>query len=50
MTLAAEDCTTGIALAADEFTDNIYITDLTQATFTAGIAWDSGLHLDNSSN
>jgi hypothetical protein len=33
---AAEDCTTGIAMAADEFTDDIYITDLTQATFTAG--------------
>jgi hypothetical protein len=33
---AAEDCTTGIALASDEFTDFIYITDLTQATFTAG--------------
>jgi hypothetical protein len=33
---AAEDCTTGIALASDEFTDLIYITDLTQATFTAG--------------
>jgi hypothetical protein len=31
---AAEDCTTGIALSADEFTDNIYITDLTQAAFT----------------
>jgi hypothetical protein len=30
---AAEDCTTGIALAADEFSDDIYITDLTQATF-----------------
>jgi hypothetical protein len=33
---AASDCTTGIALAADEFTNNLYITDLTQATFTAG--------------
>lgn len=33
---AAEDCTTGIALASYEFTDDIYITDLTQATFTAG--------------
>lgn len=33
---AAEDCTTGIALASDEFSDDIYITDLTQATFTAG--------------
>jgi hypothetical protein len=33
---AAEDCTTGIALASDEFANDIYITDLTQATFTAG--------------
>jgi hypothetical protein len=33
---AAEDCTTGIALSAVEFTDSIYITDLTQATFTSG--------------
>jgi hypothetical protein len=33
---AAEDCTTGIALASLEFTDSIYITDLTQAVFTPG--------------
>jgi hypothetical protein len=35
---AAEDCTTGIALATEEFNyqDGLYITDLTQATFTAG--------------
>jgi hypothetical protein len=33
---AAEDCTTGIALSAYEFSDDIYITDLTQAKFTAG--------------
>ncbi len=33
---AAEDCTTGIALSAIEFTDTIYIGDLTQATFTPG--------------
>jgi len=33
---AAEDCKTGIALATDEFTGNLFITDLTQATFTAG--------------
>jgi hypothetical protein len=33
---AAEDCTTGIALASIEFTDNLYITDLTQAIFTPG--------------
>jgi len=33
---AAEDCTTGIALAAIEFTSNVYLADLTRATFTAG--------------
>jgi hypothetical protein len=33
---AAEDCKTGIALATDEFTTELYITDLTQATFTPG--------------
>lgn len=33
---AAEDCTTGIALSTDEFTGNLFIADLTQATFTAG--------------
>ena len=33
---AAEDCTTGIALASIEFSDLIYITDLTQAVFTPG--------------
>jgi hypothetical protein len=33
---AAEDCTTGIALSASEFTDYVYITDLTQATYTSG--------------
>ena len=33
---AAEDCSTGIALASDEFTDKLYITDLTQAVFTPG--------------
>ena len=32
----AEDCTTGIALSTIEFTQNLYIGDLTQATFTAG--------------
>lgn len=36
MDSAAEDCTTGIALASDEDSDGVYITDLTQATFTAG--------------
>jgi len=33
---SAEDCTTGIALSAIEFTGNLFITDLTQATFTPG--------------
>jgi len=33
---AAEDCTTGIAMSSLEYTDRIYITDLTQATYTAG--------------
>jgi hypothetical protein len=33
---AAEDCTTGIALGSIEFTDDIFITDLSQATFTPG--------------
>jgi len=30
---AAEDCTTGIALATQEFTNNLYLVDLTQAEF-----------------
>jgi hypothetical protein len=33
---AAEDCTTGIALAANEFTSDIFLEDLTQASFTPG--------------
>lgn len=33
---AAEDCSTGIALASVEFTQNVFITDLTQAKFTSG--------------
>lgn len=33
---AGEDCTTGIALATQEFTDRLFITDLTQATFVPG--------------
>jgi hypothetical protein len=33
---AAEDCTTGIALSSYEFTNYVYITDLTQATFIPG--------------
>ncbi len=33
---AAEDCTTGIALASQEGTNNVFIEDLTQAVFTPG--------------
>jgi hypothetical protein len=33
---AGEDCTTGIALATDEGTGNLFIADLTQAEFTPG--------------
>lgn len=33
---AAEDCTTGIAMASLEFTSNVFLTDLSQATFTPG--------------
>jgi len=32
----AADCTTGISLSSLEFTDNLFISDLSQATFTAG--------------
>jgi hypothetical protein len=33
---AGEDCTTGIALSTQEFTFRLFISDLTQATFTPG--------------
>jgi hypothetical protein len=33
---AAEDCSTGIALASDEFTSDVFAADLSQATLTAG--------------
>jgi hypothetical protein len=33
---AAEDCSTGIALSSLEFSDQVFITDLTQAKFTSG--------------
>ncbi len=43
---AAEDCATGIALASDEETDNIFLADLTQVAFTnnmgANSTWSSG--------
>ena len=46
---AAEDCTTGIALAPVEFTNNIYVTDLTQAVFTPGspATWTAPGQLQN---
>ena len=34
---AAEDCTTGIALAANEFSSNVLLADLNQATFVSGL-------------
>ena len=33
---AAEDCSTGIALSAIEFTQDVFVADLTQAKFTSG--------------
>jgi hypothetical protein len=33
---AAEDCTTGIAITVGEFSNNVFLADLTQATFTPG--------------
>jgi hypothetical protein len=33
---AAEECTTGIALSTSEFTSDLFIADLTQASFAAG--------------
>lgn len=46
---AAEDCATGIALSSDEFTGNIFIADLTQATFTPGSpgSWTAPSQLQN---
>jgi hypothetical protein len=38
---AASDCTTGIALASDEFTQNLYLADLTQATLNPGATWNT---------
>jgi hypothetical protein len=36
MDSAAEDCATGIALTVGEFSNTVYLADLTQATFVAG--------------
>jgi hypothetical protein len=44
---AAEECTTGIALATVEFTSNLIIADLTQAAFGAGTWSDAGEQLQN---
>jgi hypothetical protein len=47
---AAEDCTTGIALASDQFTSKIFITDLTQAVFTHGTpsgTWSAPFQFQN---
>ncbi|HEY2525903.1 MAG TPA: hypothetical protein VGI29_12640 [Candidatus Binataceae bacterium] len=46
---SAEDCTTGVALATDEFTGNLYLADLSQATFTAGspATWTAPQQLQN---
>jgi len=46
---AGEDCTTGIALSTDEYTSNIVLSDLTQATFTPGSpgSWTAPLNVQN---
>jgi uncharacterized repeat protein (TIGR01451 family) len=47
---SAEDCTTGIALAPTEFTGNIFIADLTQATFNTGTtppSWTAPAKIQN---
>jgi hypothetical protein len=36
MDSAAEDCSTGVALTVGEFSNNVYLGDLTQAVFTPG--------------
>ncbi len=47
---AGEDCTTGIALATDEGTGNLFIAELKQATFTPGSpagSWTASEQLQN---
>lgn len=46
---AAEDCTTGVALATDEGTGNVFFADLTQAVFTPGSpgTWTAPSNLQN---
>jgi hypothetical protein len=46
---AGEDCTTGIALATDEGTGNLFIADLTQASFTPGTDGAPGTWTDAAS-
>lgn len=48
----AIDCTTDIAVAGDEFNNRVFITDLSQATFTPGSGgspgtWDAPAQLQN---
>jgi hypothetical protein len=45
----AADCSTGIAVASDEFSTNIFIADLTQATFSPGTpgTWNAPNQLQN---
>ncbi len=46
---AGEDCTTGIALATDEYTSSLVLTDLTQAVYTSGSpgSWTAPLQFVN---
>jgi hypothetical protein len=46
---AGEDCTTGIALATDEGTGDLFIADLTQAVFTPGTSGMPGSWTDAAS-
>src|SRR5262249_39182706 len=39
--MAAEDCSTGIALATDEFTNQLFLTDLSRATFPSSTTWSA---------
>jgi len=46
---SGEDCSTGVALASDEFTGNVFLADLNQATFTPGSpgTWTAPEQLQN---
>ena len=41
--MAAEDCSTGIALVTNEFTNRVFLADLTQGTFDPGVpgSWET---------